>query len=333
MSILHNRLLLSEPVLPRGLRLPIDFFFCSLAEDRQQLSIGIILSGMGSDGTLGLRTIKESGGLVVVQDPASARFDSMPRSAIDTGLTDIVAPAENCTAGSTPISGIFLTLPAHNRAWSKKNRALWKKLLSCCGTRPTTIFPFTKKNTLYRRIERRMGIHQLNRITSYVRYLRDNPTEINLLFRELLIGVTSFFRDPEEWELLRDKALPEQLAKQPAGGIIRAWAAGCSTGEEAYSLAIIFKETLDKLKSKADYSLQIFATDLDQDAIGRARQGFIPSTSPRRSPAIGCSAFSSRKRAVTGSRRRSGIWLPSPPRISLWIRPLPNWICSSAAIC
>lgn len=121
-----------------------------------------------------------------------------------------------------------------------------------------------------------MGIHQLNRITSYVRYLRDNPTEINLLFRELLIGVTSFFRDPEEWELLRDKALPEQLAKQPAGGIIRAWAAGCSTGEEAYSLAIIFKETLDKLKSKADYSLQIFATDLDQDAIGRARQGFYP---------------------------------------------------------
>lgn len=196
MSILHNRLLLSEPVLPRGLRLPIDFFFCSLAEDRQQLSIGIILSGMGSDGTLGLRTIKESGGLVVVQDPASARFDSMPRSAIDTGLTDIVAPAEKLYGR---IDAYLRHIPHSAGPQSglvEKEQSALEKVVVLLRDKTDHDFSLYKKNTLYRRIERRMGIHQLNRITSYVRYLRDNPTEINLLFRELLIGVTSFFSRP-----------------------------------------------------------------------------------------------------------------------------------------
>ncbi len=243
---------------------------------------------------------------MVVQDPASARFDSMPRSAIDTGLTDIVAPAEKLYGR---IDAYLRHIPHSAGPQSglvEKEQSALEKVVVLLRDKTDHDFSLYKKNTLYRRIERRMGIHQLNRITSYVRYLRDNPTEINLLFRELLIGVTSFFRDPEEWELLRDKALPEQLAKQPAGGIIRAWAAGCSTGEEAYSLAIIFKETLDKLKSKADYSLQIFATDLDQDAIGRARQGFIPSTSPRRSPAIGCSAFHPGRERLPGQEGGPG---------------------------
>ena len=138
-------------------------------------------------------------------------------------------------------------------------------------------FPY-KKQTVHRRIERRMGIHQIDRIASYARYLQENPQEVDLLSKELLIGVTSFFREPAAWDLLRDKAIPALLAAQPAGGTLRAWSAGCSTGEEAYSLAIVFKEALDQLKPEGRFTLQIFATDLDRDAIDKARQGVWPAT-------------------------------------------------------
>jgi two-component system CheB/CheR fusion protein len=276
MSILHGLLHLFEPAAPRGLRLPIDFFFRSLADDQQQQSIGIILSGMGSDGTLGLRAIKEHGGLVVVQDPVSAKFDSMPRSAIAAGLADIVAPAEELPGRIDAYLRHVPHLASPAQILAEKEKSTLEKVVILLRNKTGHDFSFYKKNTLYRRIERRMGIHQLNRIAGYVRYLQENPSEVDLLFRELLIGVTSFFRDPEEWELLCDKALPKLLAELPDGGILRAWSAGCSTGEEAYSLAIIFKEALDKFKAKAKYSLQIFATDLDRDAIDHARQGFYP---------------------------------------------------------
>ena len=276
MSILHGVLHLFEPVAPRGLRLPIDFFLRSLADDQQQLSIGIILSGMGTDGTLGLRAVKEKGGLVMVQSPVSAKFDSMPRSAIAAGLADIVAPAEELPGKIDAYLRHVPYLASPQPALVEKEQSALEKVVILLRGKTGHDFSLYKKNTLYRRIERRMGIHQLTRIASYVRYLQENPTEVDLLFRELLIGVTSFFRDPEEWELLRDKTFPQLLAEQPDGGSLRAWSAGCSTGEEAYSLAIIFKEALDKLKSQAKYSLQIFATDLDQDAIGQARQGFYP---------------------------------------------------------
>ena len=276
MSILHGVLHLFEPAAPRGLRLPIDFFFRSLADDQQQLSIGVIVSGMGTDGTLGLRAIKEKGGLVVVQDPVSAKFDSMPRSAIDAGLADIVAPA-----GELPdrIDAYLRHVPhfaGPQPVLVKKEQSALEKVVILLRDKTGHDFSLYKKNSLYRRIERRMGIHQLNPIANYVRYLQENPNEVDLLFRELLIGVTSFFRDPEEWDLLRYKALPKLLAEQPDGSTLRAWSAGCSTGEEAYSLAIIFEEVRDKLESKSKYNLQIFATDLDEDAIGLARQGFYP---------------------------------------------------------
>ncbi len=276
MSILHGVLHLFHPAEPRGLRLPIDFFFRSLADDRQRQCIGIILSGMGSDGTLGLRAIKEKGGLVLVQDPVSAKFDSMPRSAIAAGLADIVAPAAELPGKIDAYLRHVPNLASPTQILVEKEQSTLEKVVILLRAKTGHDFSLYKKNTLYRRIERRMGIHQLNRITDYVRYLQENPTEVELLFRELLIGVTSFFRDPEEWELLRDTLLPELLVAQPDGGILRAWSAGCSTGEEAYSLAIIFKEALDALKPKATYSLQIFATDLDPDAIDQARQGFYP---------------------------------------------------------
>jgi two-component system CheB/CheR fusion protein len=214
---------------------------------------------------------------VVVQEPASAKFDSMPRSAIDAGLADLVAPADELPG---KIVGYFRHVPltaSPAPALEEKEQSALEKVVILLRAKTGHDFSLYKKNTAYRRIERRMGIHQIDRIADYVRFLQGNPQEVELLFKELLIGVTSFFRDPAEWEHLRGEAIPWLLAARPAGGVLRAWSAGCSTGEEAYSLAIAFKEALEQLKPKESYSLQIFATDLDKDAIDKARQGYFPA--------------------------------------------------------
>jgi len=277
MSILHGVLHLFEPTAPRGLRLPIDFFLRSLAEDRQERSIGVILSGMGSDGTMGLRAIKEKAGLALAQEPASAKFDSMPRSAIEAGLADLVAPAEELAGKIIEYLRHALTIAKIDRPLEEKDQSALEKVLILLRARTGHDFSLYKKNTIYRRIERRMGIHQIDRIAVYVRYLQENSQEVELLFKELLIGVTSFFRDPAAWEQLREEAFSELLADRQAGGSLRAWSAGCSTGEEAYSLAIAFKEALEKCKPEGNFKLQIFATDLDRDAIDKARQGLYPA--------------------------------------------------------
>jgi chemotaxis methyl-accepting protein methylase len=277
MSILHGHLYLFEPTAARGLRLPIDFFLRSLAEDRQEGSIGVILSGMGSDGTMGLRAIKEKAGLVLVQDPASAKFDSMPRSAIEAGLADIVAPVEVLPGKIIDYLRHALVIAKTEFPLEEKDQSSLEKVFILLRSKTGQDFSLYKKNTVNRRIERRMSIHQINRIASYVRYLQENPQEVELLFKELLIGVTSFFRDPGAWEQLRENAIPTILAKHPKGGMLRAWSAGCSTGEEAYSLAIAFKEALEGAKLTENVTLQIFATDLDRDAIDKARQGFYPA--------------------------------------------------------
>ena len=280
LSILRGTLYLLDPVAPRGLRLPIDFFLRTLADDRGDRAVGVILSGMGSDGTLGLRAIKEHGGLALAQEPASAKFDAMPRSAIDTGLVDIIAePAEL----PTRIADFMRHAPASAtgrqvmEAETPAQRSGLDKICILLRTRTGHDFTFYKKNTLYRRIERRMAIHQLDRIADYVRYLRENPFEVDLLFKELLIGVTSFFRDPASWDALRDTLTANLKADPPAGAAMRAWVAGCSTGEEAYTLAIIFREALERAQPNSRCTLQVFATDLDPDAIAKARLGHYPA--------------------------------------------------------
>ncbi|OAH97469.1 chemotaxis protein CheB [Methylomonas methanica] len=280
LSILHGKLHLLEPLAPKGLRLPIDSFFRALADDQHERATGVILSGMGSDGTLGLRAIKENAGLAVVQTPESAQFDSMPRSAINAGVADIVAtPPElwgkilaylqHSPRGLHAVPDIVLEL---------KNQSALDQIVILLRERTGNDFLLYKKNTIYRRIERRMGLHQIESIAKYVRYLRENQQELDLLFKELLIGVTNFFRDPAVWEALKTDAIPELLAQYPAGKALRAWVAACSTGEEAYSLAIIFKEALAASQAPQPFKLQIFATDLDQDAIDKARQGLYPAT-------------------------------------------------------
>ena len=279
LSILHGKLYLLDPVAPRGLRLPIDSFFRALADDQRERAIGVILSGMGSDGTSGLRAIKENAGLAVAQSPETAKFDAMPRSAIDAGLADIVAPPEKLWGR---IAAYLNHSPRGLQATPEavlelKSQSGLDQIVILLRERGGNDFSLYKKNTIYRRIERRMGLHQIAAIAQYVRYLRENPQELDLLFKELLIGVTSFFRDPAVWDYLKTEVIPALLAEYPTGKALRAWIPACSTGEEAYSLAIAFKEALAQSQPKHRFSLQIFATDLDQDAIDRARLGFYPA--------------------------------------------------------
>ena len=276
MSILHGVLHLFTPTALRGLRLPIDFFLRSLAEDQQERSIGVILSGMGSDGTMGLRAIKEKTGLVLVQEPASAKFDNMPRSAINAGLADIVAPVEDLPGKIIAYLEHALIISKTEPSLEEKDHSALAKVIILLRAKTGHDFSMYKKNTLYRRIERRMSIHQSDRISSYVRYLQENPQELEFLFKELLIGVTSFFRDPAAWEQLQGEAIPTLLRDRIAGGVLRAWSVGCSTGEEAYSLAIVFKEAFEQVKPTENFRLQIFATDLDRETIDKARLGVYP---------------------------------------------------------
>ncbi|QLA15732.1 chemotaxis protein CheB [Desulfolutivibrio sulfoxidireducens] len=276
LSILGDVLHLFAPTQARGLRLPIDFFLRSLADDRGPAAIGVILSGMGSDGMLGLGTIKEKGGGTFVQEPGTAKFDGMPRSAIDAGLADVVAPVEEL-----PGRILAYLARAHPAAPSDvvrkvKDQSALEKVLLLLRSQTGHDFSLYKKSTIYRRIERRMGLHQIDEIPVYMRYLQENRQEIELLFKELLIGVTSFFRDPLAWEYLKTTVIPALLASQPEGGTLRAWAPGCSTGEEAYSLAMVFKEAQDACRPPRSHALLIFATDLDRDAIDKARAAVYP---------------------------------------------------------
>lgn len=277
MSILHGVLHLFKPTAPRGLRLPIDFFFRSLADDQQERGIGVILSGMGSDGSMGLQAIKEKGGLVLVQDPASAKFDSMPRTAINAGLADLVAPAAELPSKLLEYISHARVIASRAKPLEDKTQSGLEKIILLLRAKTGHDFSQYKKNTLYRRIERRMSIHQIDRIMTYVCFLQENAQEADLLFRELLIGVTSFFRDPAAWEHLQKKALPLLLERCPPNGNLRAWSLGCSTGEEAYSLAIAFREAVTQLAPESGIKMRIFATDLDKDAIDKARNGRYPA--------------------------------------------------------
>jgi len=277
MSILHGVLHLLDPIAPRGLRLPIDFFFRALADDQQERSIGVILSGMGSDGTLGLRAIKEKAGVVFVQEPTSAKFDAMPRSVIDAGLADVIAPVE---ALPSKISAYLKHAPLITKSGHTDQyvaQSALEKVVILLRSKTGHDFSLYKKTTVYRRIERRMGLHQIDKIVNYVRFLQENPQEVELLFRELLIGVTSFFRDPEVWEQLKAEVLSALLKGGASNKALRAWIPACATGEEAYSLAILFKEAQEEFKPAKNITLQIFATDLDEQAIEKAREGMFPA--------------------------------------------------------
>jgi two-component system CheB/CheR fusion protein len=275
MSILKGVLHLFDPVEIRGLRLPVDLFFRSLANDLQEKSIGIILSGMGSDGSLGVKAIKEKDGIVLIQQPSEAKFDSMPRSASEAVIADILAPAAELPSKLLDILK-FIPPVKIGKELEFEHKSNLDKIIILIREHSGIDFTSYKKNTLIRRIERRKGVHQIDKISNYVRYLQENPAELEILIKELLIGVSNFFRDPAVWDLLSEKILPQFISEFPEKYELRAWVPACSTGEEAYSLAMVFTEALERVDSAHRVSLQIFATDLNAEAIEIARKGYFP---------------------------------------------------------
>ncbi|MEI7703805.1 MAG: chemotaxis protein CheB [Deltaproteobacteria bacterium] len=269
LSIFHGKLHLSAPDAPRGQRLPIDAFFRSLAEDQGDRAIGVVLSGTGSDGSLGLRAIQGVGGLTFAQDPTTAKYDGMPAAAIRTGYAAHVLPVEKMAEAMRILSrapGIRFGSPSAPAI----ARGLGQ-ILAVLRTRTGHDFSLYKKSTLIRRIERRMVQHDIETPEAYARYLREHPGEVQLLFKELLINVTSFFRDPDAFEVLRKEILPTAISGKPEGWVFRAWVAGCASGEEAYSIAILLRELMDEVH--VEFKVQLYATDLDEDAITMARTG------------------------------------------------------------
>ena len=274
LGLSKGRFQLSEPVQLRGHRLPINSFFESLAAELGELAVGVIFSGMGSDGTRGLQAIKQAGGLTLAQHPDTAKFDMMPQSAIAAEVVDLVDFPDKMPEKILTylFRSSFLSLPGRE----PNGRNSLQEIVSLLSEHTGNSFTDYKINTVLRRIERRMSLYQMTSMDEYVPYLRANPAEIDLLFKELLIGVTSFFRDPKVWEYLKMVALPQLLAAHPDGRAFKAWVPACSTGEEAYSLAMVFQEVVAGINPPSKYSLQIFATDLSADAIDRARQGRFP---------------------------------------------------------
>ncbi len=277
MAVQDNTLRLLEPSAYHGIRRPIDFFFRSLARDKGEQAICIILSGTGTEGTLGLRAVKGEGGLVLAQEVKTAKYDGMPASAIATGLVDYILAPEKM-----PELLLRYTKSAFSRAFKapkkpeEKPGEAMQKIHSLIRVRTGTDFSQYKQNTIIRRIEKRMALHQIDTLEHYVSYLRNNEHEVEALAGELLIRVTSFFRDPEAFEMLKQTAFPRLFKNKPPGSAIRIWVPGCSTGEEAYSLAMIALESMRDLG--LHFKLQIFATDIDSRAIETARAGVYPDS-------------------------------------------------------
>ncbi len=276
MAFLNGALQLMEPSAPRGQRMPIDFFFRSLAQDQHERAICIVLSGTGSDGTLGVRAIKGEGGMVMAQNPDSTEYDGMPRSAIATGLVDYeLPPAEMPAQLMAYVTHAFVNLPRAADTPAPLAENALKKIFILLRAQTGHDFSQYKPTTIHRRIERRMAVHQIETVDGYVKYLQQTPPEVEALFRDMLIGVTKFFRDPEAFKALAEHVLPKLFAGKPAGAVIRVWSQGCSTGEEAYSLAILLQERIEALKQS--FKVQVFATDIDSYAIATARAGIYPA--------------------------------------------------------
>ncbi|MGB7566608.1 MAG: chemotaxis protein CheB [Chitinivibrionales bacterium] len=276
-AIIEDTLHHITPEKTHGMNLPIDFFFRSLAEDQGKRSIGVILSGTGTDGTLGLKEIKAAGGMAMVQDETQAKYSGMPKSAIDTGLVDFVLPVEKMPEQLINYaSHPYLEMAKIIKTTDGDFQTNMQKALLLIRGKTGHDFSLYKNNTIRRRIERSMALHQMERIADYVRYLDRNPDEIDSLFKELLINVTRFFRDPEAFAALKKKSIPDLMAGKGRDAFFRIWVPGCSTGEEAYGLAMLLAEAMEKNKKRC--TLQIFASDIDAEAIEVGRRAVYPES-------------------------------------------------------
>lgn len=266
MTLSNDHIHLEEKVDRHKLNLPIDIFLRSLADDVEKDAIAVILSGTGSDGTLGIRAIKERGGMVIVQDDKSAKFDGMPRSSIATGLADYIIPPEKMPEALLEyIRHPYIDTESVIQQGIDPLLKISVTLKDYCGID----FSYYKENTVLRRIERRVKINRFSGIEEYLNLLKNSDLEKDQLSRELLIGVTRFFRDEEAYQSLTERVIPKIIKPDQE---IRIWSAGCSTGEEVYSIAIIIQDYMAKNNINCD--VKIFATDIDGDAISTASTGF-----------------------------------------------------------
>ena len=274
MAFANGRLQLLDPVLPHGQRLPIDFLFRSLADDQGERAIGIVLAGTGSDGSAGVRAIKGAGGMVMAQDPDTAAYNGMPRSAIATGLVDYVLAPQEMAAQLIAYSQQSFKRPLQ-AAQSNDPNAL-NKLFILLRAHTGHDFSQYKPTSIWRRLERRMAIQQITTANEYIQFAQQAPAELSALFRDLLIGVTGFFRDPEAFDALAEQVIPQLFAGKSADSLVRVWVPGCATGEESYSIAMLLAEQQARLAKP--FRFQIFATDIDSEAIATARAGQYPAS-------------------------------------------------------
>lgn len=276
LSIFNKKLHLAELEQPHFSHLPIDLFFRSLAKDQGDKAIGIVLSGTGSDGSLGLTEIKAANGLVMVQNEASAQYDGMPKNAIKTGIADSILPPSEMPGQLVQYAQFRKVHQGLALNTDEYTDILLQKIFLLIRNKTGHDFSQYKKNTICRRIERRMQLHRIKNMADYITFLQKNEHEVVTLAKELFIGVTSFFRDPKAFETLQNKLLPEFLKQKPNDYVLRIWVPGCSTGEEAYSMAMIIQECLDNVDHHIN--VQIFGTDINESAVDTARRGIYLSS-------------------------------------------------------
>jgi len=256
---------------PRGKRRPIDHFFRSMAEQRGD-GVAIVLTGSGSDGAIGARAVKEAGGVVLVQDPSEAAYASMPTNAVATGVADFVLPIRDLAARLVHVLQSKEEIRSPDAGLDDEQ--ILRRIFSHLRARTGHDFSGYKRSTVQRRLARRMQVSGTSRLQDYLRYLQENVEEVQALFSDMLICVTTFFRDPGSFEALTSDVVPKIFEAKPAGETIRVWVPGCATGEEAYSIAMIFLEEAKRRKNAA--AIQIFASDLDPGALATAREGRYP---------------------------------------------------------
>jgi two-component system CheB/CheR fusion protein len=259
---------------PRGLRSPVDHFFRSLAKAHNNI-VGIILSGTGSDGSVGIKAIKEEGGLLMVQSPEEAEYDGMPRAAIDTGIIDVILPVSELADTLMKYAKHPDTLPQDPDDLTHQQQETMQRILAHVNARTGHDFRQYKRTTILRRIQRRMQLGGYETLDEYQSYMRQNNDEASAMFNDILIGVTNFFRDAGSWDALANKVIPAIFANKHEGDAVRAWTIGCSTGEEAYTLGMLLLEHAETLEERIQ--IQIFASDLDDRALTQAREGIYPS--------------------------------------------------------
>ncbi|MBN1757665.1 MAG: PAS domain-containing protein [Chitinispirillaceae bacterium] len=293
LALINGTLQLLEQKNPHGPRLPIDFFFRTLAEDRREQAICIVLSGTGSDGTQGIRAVKAEGGMVMAQDPETTTYRGMPQSAIATGMVDyILPPAGMPKQLMAYIAHAFGKLPTRSSVAAGQTGDAIKNILLLIRSHSGHDFTLYKTTTVNRRIERRMALHQIDQPDGYLRYLQQNPDEIEALFRDFCIGVTGFFRDPDAFSVLENRVIADLFRNVKPGASLRVWVPGCSSGEEAYTIAFLLQEHLDTLRQR--FRIQVFATDIDRHAIDTARAGSYPAGITSNVPADRLSRFFTR---------------------------------------